>query len=111
MIIAVDFDGTLCTNEWPEIGEPNTELITQLIEARENGSKVILWSCRNKKDLAAAVKWCKDQGLTFDAVNQNLPERIRKYRNDSRKVSADLYIDDRAPVFTFGERLEMERNA
>ena len=108
MIIAVDFDGTLCTNKWPDIGDPNEALIGQLIEAQKSGSKLILWSCRNKKDLAAAVKWAKGQGLTFDAVNQNLPERIKKYKNDSRKVSADLYIDDRAAGFSFGQKVEVD---
>lgn len=29
-IIAVDFDGTLCENKWPEIGMPNEELIEYL---------------------------------------------------------------------------------
>ena len=34
-IIAVDFDGTLCENKWPEIGEPNTNLIGVYVE-KEN---------------------------------------------------------------------------
>ena len=46
-IIAVDFDGTLCENKWPEIGEPNTKLIGYLIEMRKTfGAKIILWTCR-----------------------------------------------------------------
>ena len=43
-----------------------------------------------------AVEWCKKHGLAFDAVNENLPEVIALYGNDSRKVSADLYIDDKS---------------
>lgn len=106
-VIAVDFDGTLCTRNWPGIGEPNRELIGQLIEEREKGTAVILFTCREKKLLKDAVKWCRDQGLEFDEVNRNIRERIKAYRNDSRKISADIYIDDRAARFTFGKELKL----
>ena len=106
-VIAVDFDGTLCENRFPEIGEPNTELISQLAEEQQAGAAVILWSCRSGKHLKEAVKWAKDHGLRFDYVNRNTPERIRAYRSDCRKVSADVYIDDRAALFKYGERLEV----
>lgn len=106
-VIAVDFDGTLCENRFPEIGEPNTELISQLIEAQEAGAAVILWSCRSGKRLKEAIKWAKGQGLRFDYVNRNTPERIRAFKSDCRKVSADVYIDDRAALFKYGERLEV----
>ena len=106
-VIAVDFDGTLCTRNWPNIGEPNTELIAQLIEEQENGAAVILFTCREKQLLKDAVKWCKQQGLVFDEVNRNLKERVRAYKADPRKISADVYIDDRAAAFSFGERLSI----
>ena len=106
-VIAVDFDGTLCRNKYPEIGDANSELIRQLIEERKNGTAVILFTCRNGKILKEAVKWCKDQGLTFDAVNRNIKERIRAYKGDTRKISADVYIDDRAAAFTFGKQLRL----
>ena len=93
---AVDFDGTLCRNAWPDIGEANKELIDQLILARQEGVAVILWSCREGEALARAVLWCAGFGLYFDAVNRNVPERMAMYGGDSRKVSADVYIDDRA---------------
>ena len=34
MIYSVDFDGTLCSNRFPEIGEPNLNLIQFLINQR-----------------------------------------------------------------------------
>ena len=95
-VIAVDFDGTLCQDKWPDIGRPNTELIQRLKEARQVGQKVILWTCREDQLLKDAVAWCKSYGLEFDAVNANLPERIALYKTDPRKVGADLYLDDRA---------------
>ena len=77
--IAVDFDGTLCTEEWPDIGEPNLPLIDFLIRWRQEGNKVILWTCRENTMLGLAVDWCAEHGLHFDAVNCNLPERIVAY--------------------------------
>ena len=109
-VIAVDFDGTLCTCNWPDIGEPNTELINQLIEEQKAGAAVILFTCREKQLLKDAVKWCKKQGLEFDEVNRNMKERIRAYKEDPRKISADVYIDDRAATFSFGHRLKLGGN-
>lgn len=43
---AVDFDGTLCENAYPEIGAPNLPLIDKLISRRRLGAKIILWTCR-----------------------------------------------------------------
>lgn len=95
-VIAVDFDGCLCTSQWPEIGQPNRQLIRMLKTARSRGNKVILWTCREWKLLDDAVKWCEHQGLRFDAVNENLPEMNQLYGNDCRKIGADIYIDDKA---------------
>ncbi len=96
MIIAVDFDGTLCECAWPDIGKPITPMIKLMKFAREiMGHKLILWTCREGKALNAAVDWCSNLGLDFDYVNESLPEMIEKY-GKSRKVGADVYIDDKA---------------
>lgn len=97
--IAVDFDGTLCADKFPEIGEPDEYLIKSLkyLQA-EYGVKLILWTNREGKHLQKAVEACKEWGLTFDTVNANLPERIERYGNDCRKVGADIYIDDKAMI-------------
>lgn len=94
-IIAVDFDGTLCYSNWPELGEPNTELIESLKEFRSCGNKLILWTCRAGEALEMAVRWCHDHNLDFDAINDNLPEIIEAYGNNSRKITCDYYIDDK----------------
>lgn len=93
--IAVDFDGTLCFSNWPELGEPNMPLISFLREWKEAGNKLILWTCRAGEPLTQAVKWCSDYNLEFDAVNDNLPEVVELYGNNSRKITCDYYIDDR----------------
>ena len=95
-IIAVDFDGTLCYSEWPALGEPNTELIEYLKRWKRGGNKLILWTCRAGEALERAVLWCTQQELEFDAINDNLPEIVEKYGNNSRKITCDYYIDDRA---------------
>ena len=102
-ILAVDLDGCLCENKWPEIGKPNTRLIEHLKRRVKQGDKLILWTCREGEQLREAVEWCKAQGLEFDAVNANLPEMNALYGNDSRKIGADFYIDDKAVRAVFGE--------
>lgn len=61
MIYAVDFDGTLCTNEFPEIGKPNKDLIDYLIRERINGNKVILNTMREGDNLKNAIEWCTNK--------------------------------------------------
>ena len=78
-IIAVDFDGTLCVNKCPEIGDPNEELIAYLKKRQANGEKLILWTNRVDDRLDEAVKWCAEHGLVFDAVNDNLPEIVESF--------------------------------
>ena len=93
--IAVDFDGTLCYSKWPDCGQPNQSLISYLQEWRRNGNKLILWTYRAEDALSKAVEWCREQNLEFDVVNDNLPEIIELYGNNSRKITCDYYIDDR----------------
>lgn len=95
-VIAVDFDGTLCAEAWPKIGEANRKLIMHLLKQKEKGTRLILWTCRCGDELEEAVEWCRNQGLEFDAVNENLPELIKLYGNNSRKINADIYLDDKA---------------
>lgn len=96
MIIAVDFDGTITReSKWPDLGEPNLPFISELIRRRKNGDKLILWTCRDCDLLQAAINFCRAFGLEFDAVNENIPEITEKFGN-SRKVYADLYVDDKA---------------
>lgn len=95
-IIAVDFDGTLCANVYPEIGTPNLALITLLKRLRTEGCQLILWTCRCGALLEEALEWCRQFQLGFDAVNENVEETLQKYGTDSRKVFADVYIDDRS---------------
>lgn len=95
-VYAVDFDGTLCESVYPGIGAPNMALINHLIKRRSQGDKIILNTCREGERLQEAVDWCADFGLGFDAANENLPELIKSWGHDCRKIAADVYIDDKA---------------
>ena len=96
MVFAVDFDGTLSFGKWPETGPANNGLIDFLRKRQSAGDKVILWTCRAGDALDTAVEWSRDKGLVFDAVNDNLPEIVELYGTNSRKISCDFYIDDKA---------------
>lgn len=98
-IIAVDFDGTIAGNDYPEILSVNEPVITLLRAAKNAGAKLILWTCRNGELLHNAVVYCKQHGIYFDAVNRNIPEVIAMFGVDSRKVYANEYWDDKAVVF------------
>lgn len=98
-IYAVDFDGTLVRNAFPEITENtevNHELINRLKTAKESGIRLILWTNRTGTALTDACNFCADLGLTFDAVNENVREVRDNLYGGPRKVYADLYIDDKA---------------
>lgn len=99
-VIAIDFDGTLCENKYPEIGLPRWGVIFKALSEQENGAALILWTCRTGKELNDAVEACAKWGLTFDAVNKNLPSWVDTWNNDPRKVGATEYWDDRAKSTT-----------
>jgi hypothetical protein len=111
MIIAVDFDGCLCKNRFPDIGEPNLYLIDSLRQNQREGSQIILWTCRQDKLLEQAVNFCKSYGLHFDAVNDNVPEAINQLGINPRKVFAHLYIDDKSakPYWNRPDKPKKER--
>lgn len=102
MIIGVDFDGILCHGNWPGVGEPNRKLIDKLLKLQREGNKIILLTCREGDALYKAIEWCKEFNLVFDAINDNLPEIKELYGNNSRKISCDIYIDDRNYIPKWG---------
>ena len=106
MIIAVDFDGTISLGKWPDVGPVNVDVMEALLDRKEAGDKIVLWTCRGGKELEDAVAWCRKYGLEFDAVNETLPEVLEAWGyDDTRKVFADEYWDDKA-VNVVGEEME-----
>ena len=96
MIIAVDFDGTLVTHEYPKIGKPIPFAFMTLRKLQEEHHQLILWTAREGELLQQAVDYCKEKGIEFYAVNSNYPEeKIMKEGLHPRKLTADMFIDDR----------------
>lgn len=97
MILAVDFDGTITENGyWPDIGPELPYMKSALTYLHALGHKIIINSCRADEPEKMMVTWLAEHEIPVDAVNMNLPERAEAYGGDCRKISADLYIDDRA---------------
>lgn len=96
VVYALDLDGTLFEDRYPELGPPKLKVIEKAKKVREEGAKLILWTCRSGVHLEEGVAACKELGLEFDCINDNLPELIEKFGDNSRKISAFRYIDDRA---------------
>lgn len=94
MIIAVDFDGTIVEHKYPKIGKEKPFAVKTLKLIQDKGHQLILWTYRSGKELEEAVRFCEEKGLVFHAVNQNLYEDELTH-SSSRKIYADIYIDDR----------------
>lgn len=96
MIIAVDFDGTIVTHEYPKIGKEIPFATQTLKMLAKDGHRLILWTVREGRLLEEAVKWCNERGVDFYAVNKDYPEEELGNNNHySRKLKADIWIDDR----------------
>jgi hypothetical protein len=91
-IIAVDFDGTCVTHEYPEVGR-DIGAVPLLRSLSEMGCKLILWTMRSDKPLEDAVEWFKSHGIPLFGVNTNPQQHVW---TNSPKAYAKLYIDDAA---------------
>ena len=95
MTIAVDFDGTIVEHRYPAIGPEKPFAIDTLKYLCAQRHKLILWTVREGELLDEAVAYCRRRGLEFYAVNKNYPEEKPTHEGYSRKLQADLFIDDR----------------
>jgi hypothetical protein len=93
MIIAIDFDGTIVEHDYPKIGKPVPFAIETLLKLQEERHRLLLWTVRDGKLLDEAIDYCEKRGLKFYAANKNFPEE--EAASATRKLNADLYIDDR----------------
>lgn len=111
LIIAVDFDGTIVEDAYPGIGQERLFAFETLKRLQADGHRLILWTYRHGKKLDEAVAYCQENGITFYAVNQSFPEE--DFKNEvSRKIHADLFIDDRniGGILGWGEIYQMLTN-
>src|SRR5690606_41097771 len=94
LIIAVDFDGTIVEDAYPKIGKPLLFAFETLQKLQNEGHRLILWTYRSGEKLDEAVAFCEDNNVHFYAVNKSFPEEEFD-GSFSRKIHADLVIDDR----------------
>ena len=94
-IAAVDFDGLLVENKFPNIGEIRQPMFDAVLHLKAQGWKIILWTCRTDRMLQDAYNFCVNHGLIPDAVNENIREVQEYFGGDTRKVFANIYLDDR----------------
>ncbi|WP_034922590.1 BT0820 family HAD-type phosphatase [Gillisia sp. CAL575] len=92
--IAVDFDGTIVENRYPKIGKPILFALETLLHLQKDGLLLILWTYRSGRELQEAVEFCKQKGIEFYAINKSYPEELYD-ESLSRKIQADIFIDDR----------------
>ncbi len=108
LIIAIDFDGTIVEDAYPKIGKTRIFAFETLKRLQEDGHRLILWTYRSGIRLEEAVAYCKKNGIEFYAVNKSFPEEKFDY-SKSRKINADLFIDDRniGGILGWGEIYQM----
>ncbi|PNP94776.1 hypothetical protein BMT55_00005 [Listeria newyorkensis] len=94
--IAVDFDGTIVHDCYPEIGKLIDGAKETLVQIREAGGEIIIWTCREGLDKEACIDFMKNMSIPFDYINCNHPDLIKKFGNDCRKIGAEVYIDDKS---------------
>ena len=94
-LIAVDFDGTIVEDKYPGIGKPMMFAFETLKMLQNDGHRLILWTYRAGDRLKDAVKFCKENGVEFYAVNSSYDEEEFDLKKSSRKIHADIFIDDR----------------
>jgi len=96
MTIAVDFDGTIVENRYPDIGQEIPFALDTLKMLIHDRHRLILWTAREGNLLDDAILWCKERGVEFYAINRDYPEETTGNNPYfSRKLKADLFIDDR----------------
>lgn len=103
--IAVDFDGTIVESRYPDIGKPKLFVFETLKKLQQDGYLLILWTYRYGKELDEAVEFCRANGIEFYAVNKSYPEEVLDLKKMSRKINADIFIDDRnvGGMYSWGE--------
>ena len=95
MIIAVDFDGTICRSDFPAIKGEMPYAGEVLRRLHDSGHYIILWTGRCGPQLLSAINWLLEHKIPFDRINDHNPDNVRLYGEGGNKVYAHCYIDDK----------------
>lgn len=94
-ILAIDFDGTIATDSFPQVGTLRKDADIIIRKLYKEGHDIIINTCRTGKYEGLAEYFLKKHKIPYHFINSNLPRVIDFYKQDCRKVSADYYIDNR----------------
>lgn len=95
LIIAIDFDGTIVEDAYPKLGSFKPFAVQTLKLLHSDGHRLILWTYRRGKYLRDAVELLENAGIELYAVNASFPGEADDLGGYSRKIHADLFVDDR----------------
>lgn len=100
--ISIDFDGTIVEDNYPFVGEVRKDAVKYIQALEQEGHVIIINSNRENSHKEDAINFLKENNIPFHYFNENDQRLIDKYSNDSRKIGADIYIDDKS-LFYKGE--------
>ena len=95
LTLAIDFDGTIVKELYPDIGSLLPGAKEYINKLYDDGHYIIIWTCRSEGYEIGVVEFLDGMNIKYHQVNENELARIEKYGSDSRKISADIYIDDK----------------
>lgn len=101
-VIAIEFDGCICTNAFPNVGKPNWGIIANALSEQKEGASLILWTNREGEQLQQAVTACREWGLNFDAVNDSIEVHTDDLSNPVVRVGATEYWNANTAAVRFG---------
>ena len=95
LILAIDFDETIVQCDFPRIIKLRPDAKKIINQLYDDGYYIIIWTCRHGDHALEAETYLLKNGIRFNKFNQHHPALIKRFRNDTRKISADVYIDDK----------------
>lgn len=94
-VISIDFDGTICDSDYPLLGSRIKGARKYINKLYKEGYGIVINTCRTQMPAADAIEWLDGHGIEYHYFNCNFPHRIYEYGMDCRKISADIYVDDK----------------
>lgn len=95
-VLAIDFDGTICDESFPEIGNLKPNADKYINRLHDEGFHIVINTCRSGRYEGMAHQFLKELGVRYHFMNCNMPYMIDEYGQDCRKISADIYIDNKS---------------
>jgi len=93
LILAIDFDGTIVENKFPDIGKLKHNA-KEVINYLYDFCFIIIYTCRGGSELVEAKNFLDREGIKYHKINENAPFDMIGFLPTS-KIYADIYIDDK----------------